>query len=98
MRSTVSIGAINTASGHPSETSQQSSALDENGVPIDWQRGELLDVRRYVDGSFTAATLSGKSGKMEFDSAESAQAFVSYWYAPISAREAERGGTAQDLR
>jgi len=54
-------------------------------VPAGWQKGALLDLKRFNNGSFTA-TLLGEDANaegtnvMHFDSSFDAQNFVSYWY------------------
>jgi hypothetical protein len=54
-------------------------------VPPEWNRGALLDLRRYEGGQFIA-TLMGeepndeRSNIVTFASAHDAQAFVSDWY------------------
>lgn len=55
-------------------------------------RGQLLDVKRYSDGTFTAQMLFHVEPPepLSLANAERAQQFVSWWYAPQSAREQER--------
>lgn len=54
-------------------------------IPAHWIRGQLLDLRRFTDGSFLATAL-GEEYKPElangvrFDSSFEAQSFVSAWY------------------
>ena len=52
-------------------------------VPAHWIVGQLLDLKRYSDGSFRATLLGEepKDGQMSFSSAWDAQEFVSHWYA-----------------
>lgn len=61
-------------------------------VPAHWQRGALLDLKRFSDGSYRA-TLLGETYDpsepipcMEFDSSFAAQQFVSHWYMPERGR------------
>ena len=58
-------------------------------IPPHWNRGQLLDVRRYSDGSFLV-TLLGDEGEevpsMKFTSSFDAQAFISDWYTPAAGR------------
>jgi hypothetical protein len=63
-----------------------------NDYPSHWLPGQLLDLKRYADGSFRA-TLLGEEFKPElgnaitFESSYEAQEFVSTWYLPAAARE-----------
>jgi hypothetical protein len=56
-----------------------------NVPPAHWLPGQLLDLKRFTDGSYRA-TLLGEEFKPEcanaltFDSSAEAQAFVSAWY------------------
>lgn len=55
--------------------------------PIHWQRGQLLDLKRYSDSTFRARLLGDvaeKPEEIEFASSHDAQAFVSWWYATKS--------------
>jgi hypothetical protein len=57
----------------------------EQVIPSHWQKGALLDLRRYTDGSYLV-TLAGediaedRSNCITFDCGHDAQAFVSTWY------------------
>jgi hypothetical protein len=69
------------------------SRVDEHGqtlnsihlVPRHWIKGQLLDVRRYSDGSYIVTLLGEELDEdtqtMKFNSTIDAQAFVSNWYA-----------------
>src|SRR5690348_2532328 len=61
--------------------------------PAAWLRGQLLNLRRFTDGHFTA-TLLGDEAKnpdvVVFPSGWEAQQFIAWWYAPTSVRETER--------
>lgn len=51
--------------------------------PSEWVKGQLLDLKRYSDGTFTAVLLGEDPAyrpKVEFPSAFEAQAFTSEWY------------------
>lgn len=54
--------------------------------PSHWQRGALLDLKRFSDGT-CRATLLGETAdpklgnELRFDSTWEAQAFISSWYA-----------------
>lgn len=53
-------------------------------TPNDWKRGELLNVKRFTDGSFTAQSFYDKAKVpqiVRFTNRDDAQAFVSWWYA-----------------
>lgn len=60
--------------------------------PPHWIPGQLLDLKRYGDGTFRASLL-GETAKPElanfidFDSAHAAQQFTSWWYLPAMQRE-----------
>ena len=64
--------------------------------PNDWTPGQLLDLKKFTDGS-CRATLLGEDYKaelnngMHFSSMWEAQAFVSWWYAPSDVRERLNG-------
>lgn len=62
-------------------------------TPAHWQRGALLDVKRFGDGSYKVY-LMGETGDqhqwLDFPSAPQCQDFVSWWYA----RESAPRGTA----
>lgn len=59
-------------------------------IPPGWIRGELLDVKRYTDGTFKIARFHVENDEpLILTNAMDAQAFISYWYAPISARVSE---------
>lgn len=56
-------------------------------IPAHWQKGALLDLQRFHDGSFRATLLGeeadhAKANFVEFDSSFAAQQFVSQWYQP----------------
>lgn len=59
--------------------------------PSHWQRGALLDLKRFSDGT-CRATLLGETAdpklgnELRFDSTWEAQAFVSAWYQPAAPR------------
>jgi hypothetical protein len=60
--------------------------------PTHWLHGQLLDMKRFTDGSFRATLLgeeydTDKPNAMEFASASEAQAFVSWWYSPPILRD-----------
>lgn len=61
--------------------------------PPHWIPGQLLDLKRFANGSYRA-TLLGEEYKpelanaLEFDSAYAAQQFTSWWYLPAVVREA----------
>src|SRR5271154_4494746 len=68
----VSGGETNTVSGVPSVT-----------WPESWIKGQLLDVRRFSDGSFRVYELGAHDDlapHMDFDSSFAAQQFISWWY------------------
>jgi hypothetical protein len=55
----------------------------EWSIPKGWVKGQLLDLRRYSDGSFKAYRLGeydDQAPHMDFDSSYQAQAFTSHWY------------------
>lgn len=60
-------------------------------VPSHWIKGQLLDLKRFTDGTYRA-TLLGEEYKPElangvqFASSHEAQAFVSNWYTPAQQR------------
>lgn len=58
---------------------------------LQWKRGELLNVRRYSDGTFRITRLGDEYDPSKANGLESnreeAQEFVSHWYAPSSVRE-----------
>lgn len=64
----------------------------QSNWPSHWLPGQLLDLKRYTDGS-CRATLLGEEydpetdNAMHFDSTFAAQNFVSWWYLPAMARE-----------
>jgi hypothetical protein len=52
--------------------------------PKEWRRGELLNLKRFTDGSFTAQSLYDEAKvpqTIRFTNRDDAQAFVSWWYA-----------------
>lgn len=58
-------------------------------IPPTWQRGELLDVRRFEDGTIKVGRMldDPKNRKeLKFPSSWEAQKFVSHWYAPSEGR------------
>lgn len=69
--------------GHPELTS----------IPSNWIKGELLDVRRYANGSFRITRLAEDASiednqAIEFASTETCQEFVSWWYTQEQSRGA----------
>lgn len=69
------------ADGSPPETPTEPT------YPAGWVKGQLLDLKRFTDGSYRA-TLLGEDYKPElanainFASSFDAQNFVSWWYQP----------------
>lgn len=66
-------------------------------LPSHWIRGQLIDLRRYSDGTFKAVLLGEEMNQehpnwIELSNADTAQALVSWWYAPESVRMLEREG------
>jgi hypothetical protein len=60
--------------------------------PDTWIRGQMLDLKRFSDGTYRASLLGDTAEhppEVEFDCAQTAQDFVSWWYA----KEAARGST-----
>lgn len=60
--------------------------------PAHWIPGQLLDLKRFIDGSFRATLLGEeydpeKANGILFDLNHEAQAFVSWWYQSAEARE-----------
>ena len=63
--------------------------------PRHWIPGQLLDLKRYGDGSYKATLLGDKDDpkrdyvapSVHFDSSHCAQTFVSWWYSPAILRE-----------
>lgn len=59
--------------------------MEHNLIPSHWIKGQLLDLKRYGDGSYKA-TLMGEDEKLDqsnvmaFASGHDAQDFVSNWY------------------
>lgn len=53
-------------------------------IPKHWIRGQLLDLKRFTDGSYTARLLGEdeKAEAMTFPSSYEAQSFISQWYTP----------------
>lgn len=56
--------------------------------PAGWKKGELLDLKRYTNGTFDAFLMGAdekearKRGEyLSFENSDQAQAFVSEWYA-----------------
>lgn len=79
---------------------KQRMKTDFNYPPY-WNRGQLLDVRGYSNGSYLVRALDepfellkaisenpdqNKRGELEFDNSEQCQNFVSWWYAPQAGR------------
>lgn len=65
--------------------------MDE--YPKGWIPGQLLDLKRFTDGSFQATLLGEeydpkRANRMTFDSSHAAQTFVSWWYLPAASRPA----------
>lgn len=64
--------------------------------PPEWLPGQLLDLKRFTDGSFRATLLGevydpkepDRVPSMAFDSTFAAQSFVSWWYSSAKLREA----------
>jgi len=63
--------------------------MNQADIPEHWIQGQLLDLRRYTNGTFIA-TLLGEELKPDhtnavlLPSADDAQQFVSRWYARAS--------------
>jgi hypothetical protein len=60
--------------------------------PSHWLPGQLLDLKRFTDGSCRATLLGEeydpeKGNGIHFQSTFDAQAFVSLWYAPAELRD-----------
>ena len=60
--------------------------------PPHWLPGQLLDLKRYGDGSFRATLLGEEydpelANGLEFDSSFAAQQFTSWWYSSAMQRE-----------
>lgn len=57
-------------------------------IPAHWIKGQLLDLRRYGNGTYRATLLGEEYDPnepipcMEFNSSHDAQAFISAWYLP----------------
>ena len=54
-------------------------------IPAHWIQGQLLDLKRFADGSYRATLLGEeydpiKDNALTFDSSNAAQQFVSEWY------------------
>ncbi len=67
------------------------SAQSKSDYPSHWIKGQLLDLKRFADGSYRATLLgeeydAQKGNALEFDSAFAAQAFMSQWYQPAPQR------------
>lgn len=65
----------------------------ERNYPSHWLRGQLLDHQLFDNGKSRCILLHDSADKPEylgFDSREDAQSFISWWYAPASARQQER--------
>jgi hypothetical protein len=65
--------------------------LNGTAYPSHWTPGQLLDLKRFTDGSYQATILGEQVDHqtrnfVEFDSSYAAQAFVSTWYQPGKAR------------
>lgn len=63
--------------------------MSQPEFPPRWRKGELLDVRRYTDGTCKVSALSDEAQKpeaLEFASIDGCQAFVSAWYQPEQGR------------
>src|SRR6185312_10799581 len=61
--------------------------------PDYWRRGQLIDLKRFNDGSFKAYLLGDcieKPKYVDFSNSADAQAFISWWYAPASVIAKER--------
>lgn len=63
-------------------------------VPPHWIKGQLLDLKRYADGTYKATLLGDNDDPkreysapcVTFDSSMAAQQFVSEWYQPAQQR------------
>lgn len=60
--------------------------------PAHWLPGQLLDLKRYTNGSYRATLLGEEydpelANAIDFDSSRAAQEFVSWWYQPAAGRE-----------
>ena len=60
--------------------------------PPHWLPGQLLDLKRYGDGTFRATLLGEEydpelGNGIEFDSTYAAQQFTSWWYSSAMQRE-----------
>lgn len=67
--------------------------------PAGWNRGELLNLQQYGDGSFAATRLgedydARTMNGLRFASGYEAQEFVSWWYAPANVRMGEDASLA----
>lgn len=67
-------------------------STDRQAIPQHWIKGQLLDVKRYSNGSFVVVAFGEEAAKdeevpsMKFASTFDAQAFVSDWYKPGEGR------------
>lgn len=64
---------------------------DQVKHPAHWTKGQLLDLKRFTDGSYRATLLGEeydpeKANAVSFDSSFAAQNFVSWWYTPARGR------------
>jgi hypothetical protein len=60
--------------------------------PAHWEPGQLLNVRQFSDGTRIICLLHEdpvheETEKLTFTNAHDAQEFISWWYAPASARD-----------
>lgn len=54
--------------------------------PPFWTKGELLDVKRYTNATYSVSPIHGEQSiALDFDSPEDCQNFVSWWYATEAA-------------
>jgi hypothetical protein len=54
-------------------------------IPAHWIKGQLLDLKRFTDGSYRATLLGEEydpqaGNSVSFDSSHAAQSFISEWY------------------
>jgi hypothetical protein len=66
--------------------------MNHADFPPHWLPGQLLDLKRYTNGSYRATLLGEEydpelANAIDFDSSHAAQEFVSWWYLPAAARE-----------
>jgi hypothetical protein len=66
-------------------------AQGDVAYPAHWTPGQLLDLRKFTDGSYRCTILGEEPdfqtrNFIEFPSSYAAQQFVSIWYTPAKAR------------